>query len=65
MNELSSINSRIRSLRPSTVLEVILYRDKLLSDSSNEQILTAIINYIKSTQRFELFLFYIFACNPF
>ena len=53
MNELSSINSGIISLRPSALLEVILYGDKMLSDNSNQQILTATINYIKNTQRFE------------
>ena len=57
MNELSSINSAIISLRPSTLLEVILYGDKMLSDNSNQQILTATINYIKNTQRFEQSLF--------
>ena len=53
MNELSSINSGIISLRPSALLEVILYGDKMLIDNSNQQILTATINYIKNTQRFE------------
>ena len=53
MNELSSINSGIISLRPSALLEVILYGDKMLSDNSNQQILTATINYIKNTQRFD------------
>ena len=57
MNELSSINSGIISLRPSALLEVILYGDKMLSDNSNQQILTATINYIKNTQRFEQSLF--------
>ena len=53
MNELSSINSGIISLRPSALLEVILYGDKMLSDNSNQQIVTATINYVKNTQRFE------------
>ena len=57
MNELSSINSGIISLRPSALLEVILYGDKMLSDNSNQQILTATINYIKKTQWFEQSLF--------
>ena len=57
MNELSSINSGIISLRPSALLEVILYGDKMLSDNSNQQTLTATINYIKNTQRFEQSLF--------
>ena len=65
MNELSSINSGIISLRPSALLEVILYGDKMLSDNSNQQILTATINYIKNTQRFEQSLFQIFEGNPF
>ena len=47
MNELSSINSGIISLRPSVLLEVIFYGDKMLNDNSNQQILTATINYIK------------------
>ena len=38
MNELSSINSGIISLRPSALLEVILYVDKMLIDNSNSQI---------------------------
>ena len=57
MNELSSINSGIISLRPSALLEVILYGDKMLSDNSNQQILTATINYIKNTHRFKQSLF--------
>ena len=57
MNEFSSINPGIISLRPSALLEVILYGDKMLSDNSNQQILTATINYIKNTQRFEQSLF--------
>ena len=36
MNELSGINSGIISLRPSALLEVIIYRDKMLSDNSNQ-----------------------------
>ena len=57
MNELSNIVSGIISLRPSALLEVILYGDKMLNDKSNQQILTATINYIKNTQRFEKYLF--------
>ena len=57
MNELSSINSGIISLRPSALLEVILYGDKMLSGNSDQQILTATINYTKNTQRFERVLF--------
>ena len=57
MNELSSISSGIISLRPSALLEVILYGDKMLSDNSNQQILTATIKYMKNTQRFEQSLF--------
>ena len=57
MNELSNIVSGIISLRPSALLEVILYGDKMLNDKSNQQILTATINYIKNTQRFEQYLF--------
>ena len=53
MNELSSINSGIISLRSSALLEVILYGDKMLNDNSNQQILTATINYIKNTHRFK------------
>ena len=51
MNKSSSINSGIIPLRPSALLEVILYGDKMLSDNSNQQILTATINYIKNTQQ--------------
>ena len=57
MNELSSINSGIISLRPSALLEVILYGDKMLSGNSDQQILTATTHYIKITQRFEQPLF--------
>ena len=57
MNELSSISSGIISLRPSALLEVILYCDKILSDNSNQQILTATINYIKNMQQFDQSLF--------
>ena len=57
MNELSSINSGIISLRPSALLEVILYGDKMPSDNSNQQILIATVNYIKNTHRFERCLF--------
>ena len=57
MNELSSINCEIVSLRPSPLLEVILYGDKMLNDKSNHQILTATINYIKNIQQFEQALF--------
>ena len=57
MNELSNIVFGIISLRPSALLEVILYGDKMLNDKSNQQILTATINYIKNTQRFEQYLF--------
>ena len=57
INGLSSINSGIISLRPSALLAVILYGDKILNDNSHQQILTATINYIKNTQRFEQSLF--------
>ena len=57
MNELSSISSGIISLRPSTLLEVVLYGDNMLSDNWSKQILTATINYIKNTQQFEQSLF--------
>ena len=49
MNEFSSINSGIISLRPSVLLEVILYGDKMLSDNKNQRIFTATMNYIKNT----------------
>ena len=57
MNELNSINSGKIFLRPSALLEVIHYGDKILSDNSNQQILTATINYVKNTQPFEQSLF--------
>ena len=57
MSELSSLISGIISLRPSALLEVIRHGDKMLNDNSNQQILTATINYIKNTQRFEQSLF--------
>ena len=41
MNELSSINCEIASRRPTTLIEVILYDDKILNDKSNYQILNA------------------------
>ena len=57
MNELSSINCGIVSLRLSALLEVIIYGDKMLNDKSNHRILTETINYIKNTQRSEQALF--------
>ena len=36
MNELSSINPGIISLKPSALLEVTLYGDKMLSDNSKQ-----------------------------
>ena len=57
VNKLSSINCEIVSLRPSALLEVILYSDKMLNDKSNDLIPTATINYIKNAQRFEQALF--------
>ena len=57
INELSSINYGITSLRPTALLQVILYGDRMLNDKSNQRILTATINYIKNTQRFEQTLF--------
>ena len=57
MNELSSINCVIISLRSSAILEVIIYGDKMLNDKSNQWKLTATINYIKNTQRFKQSLF--------
>ena len=57
MNESSSINCEIVSLRPSALLEVILYGGKMFNDKSNHRILTAAINYIKNTQRYEQSLF--------
>ena len=65
MNGLSSINLEISSLRPSFLLQVILYGDKMLNGKSNHQILTATINYIKNTQRFEQALFKIFEGDSF
>ena len=53
MNELSSINCEIVSLRPNALLEINLYDYKTLNDKSNHRIHTATINYIKNTQRFE------------
>ena len=57
MNELSSINCGIVFLRPTALLEVIIYGDEMINDKSNHLILTATINYIKNTQRFEQALF--------
>ena len=57
MNELSSINCGIVSLRPNALLKVIVYGDKMLNDKSNHQVLTATINYIKNIQQFEQALF--------
>ena len=53
MNELTSINCEIVSLRPSPLLELILYGDKMFNDKSNHWILTATINYIKNMQQCE------------
>ena len=53
MNELSSIDCGIVSLRPTALLEVILHGDKMLDVKSNHLILTVTINM----QRFEPALF--------
>ena len=65
MSELSSINCEIVSLRPTALPEVIRYGDEMLNNKSNHQILTATINYIENTQRFEQVLFSISEGNPF
>ena len=57
MNELSSINCEMISLRPSALLEVILCGDKMFNDKSNHRILTATIDYNKNTHRFEQTIF--------
>ena len=57
MNELSSINCEMVSLRPSALLEVILCGDKMFNDKSNHRILTATIDYNKNTHRFEQTIF--------
>ena len=57
MNESSSINCEIVSLRLSALLEAILYGGKTLNDKSNHRKLTATISYIKNAQRFEQVLF--------
>ena len=57
MNERSSINSGLISLRPGALLEVNVYGDKMLNDDSNQQTLTATINCIKNKQRFQQSLF--------
>ena len=53
MNELNSINCEIVSLRPTALLEVIVYGDKMLNDKSNHWVITVTINYIKNMQPFE------------
>ena len=53
MNELSSINCKIVSLRPTALLHLILYGDKKLNDKSSHRVLTATIDYIKNTHVFE------------
>ena len=45
INKLSSTNSGIVPLRPSALLKVILYSNKMFNDKSNQRILTATINY--------------------
>ena len=57
MNDLSSINCEIVSLKPTAFLEVILYGDKMLNDKSNHRIVAETINYIKDKQRFKQALF--------
>ena len=57
MNELSCINCEIVSLRPTALLELILYGNKMLNEKLNHRILTATINYIKNTQWFDQTLF--------
>ena len=45
MNELSSSNCRIVSLRPRALQKIIFCHDKMLNDQSNRRILTTVINY--------------------
>ena len=61
MNVWSSINWEIVSLRPTTLLEVVIYGDKKLDDKSNHWILNAAI---KNTQRFVQALLWISEGNP-
>ena len=61
MNVWSSINWETVSLRPTALLEVVIYGDKKLNDKSNHWILNAAI---KDTQRFEQALFWISEGNP-
>ena len=58
MNELSSISCKKVSLRPTVLLEVILYSNKKFNDKSLiKPPNTATINYIKITQPFQQVLF--------
>ena len=49
---LCTINCEIVSPRPTAILEVILYGNKMLNDKENYWMLTATVNYIKNSQRF-------------
>ena len=62
-NELSSIDCEIVSLRPSLLLEVILYNDKMLNDKSNHRILTATKETVRSCVCIVFFLYFIFIAS--
>ena len=47
MDELSSVNCEIVSFRPTALLEVILYGDKMFNDKSIHQKPITTINYLK------------------
>ena len=57
MNDLNNINTAIASLNPNDLLRVNFYEDKSFKKETNCKILTATINFIKDTQRFEKSLF--------
>ena len=63
MNELSSTDCEIVSLRPSLLLEVILYGDKMLNDKSNHRILTATKETVRSCVCIVYFLYFIFIAS--
>ena len=57
MNDLNNIYTAIAYSNLSDLLRVILYWDKSLNKETNSNDLTAAINFIKDTQRFEKSLF--------
>ena len=56
MNELNDIDNSVTSRQPNELLRMILYDDHKFKDNVNKRILTATIQFIKNSNRFNKFL---------